>query len=195
MNITIGWLVRTEKDGQHRYWKVGAAKPDKAAAIAAKTAEADTAYPATRLTTFVTAKYAPTEGVAIEVILESRPVTLGGNTLKIETWGSAYEAVVGELTFDTILTEDGASHVEGCYRFSGGNWLVFYFTNQHISGPAIHTPIIRPNAVFSSGIGGVNGYFPPGWLLNKKTVGEILADAVGVDGWVEVVGPDSLLLK
>jgi hypothetical protein len=195
MKITTGWLVRTETDGQHRYWKVGAVDAAKAAAMAAKTAEADTAYPATRLGTFDTARYAPTEGVAIEVVWETRPVPFAVKASEPETRVGANESVVGELTFDTIVPEDGLSHVEGCYRLNGGNWLVFYLTNDHRSGPTIHAPIIHEKAVFSSGISGISGFFPPGWLLNKRTVGEILAEAVGVDGWIEVFGPDSLLLK
>jgi hypothetical protein len=55
--------------------------------------------------------------------------------------------------------------------------------------------MINNKAVFSSGIAGVMGFFPANWLLNKKTIGKILVDAVGVDGWVEVTGPDSLILK
>ncbi len=49
--------------------------------------------------------------------------------------------------------------------------------------------------MFSSGIAGVSGVVPSNWILNKKTVKAILAEAVAVDGWIEVTGPDSLILK
>ena len=103
--------------------------------------------------------------------------------------------VLGEITFDIIVPEGGVTHVEGCYRLNGGNWLVYYLTNYQRDDSSIDTPIIDRKAVFSSGIAGVSGFFPADWLLNKKKIGEILAQAVGVDGWVEVTGPDSLLLK
>ena len=172
MKIALGWLVRTETDGRHRYWKVGAVEAAKAAAIAVRTAEADTAHPVTMLRAFDTAKYAPTEGAAIEVIWESRPVTPGVNALELETRVDAYELVMGELTFDTVVSADGLSHVEGCYRLNRGNWLVYYLTN-YSRYLALYAPVIDCKAVFSSGIGGVSGFFPPGWLLNKKTIGEI----------------------
>ena len=108
MKTTIGWLVRTETEGRHRYWKVGAVEADKAAAIAAKTAEAEKARPVTRLGTFDTARYAPTEGAAIEVTWESTPVTLRVKASDFETRVDAYGAVVGELTFDMVVPEEGS---------------------------------------------------------------------------------------
>jgi hypothetical protein len=36
---------------------------------------------------------------------------------------------------------------------------------------------------------------PTNWILNKKTIKRLLAETAGVDGWIEVSGPDSLILK
>ena len=108
---------------------------------------------------------------------------------------SAGEKVLGEITFDIVAPEYGTTHVEGCYRLNGGNWLVYYLTNYQDDESPIDAPIIDRKAVFSSGLAGVSGFFPANWLLNKKTIRDVLAEAVGVDGWVEVTGQDSLGLK
>ncbi len=192
---TIGWLIRTETNGHHRYWKVGAVEAAQAAAIAAATANADMAQAVTRLLSHYSPRYTPTQDAAIEVTWGNSPVTLAVKASESEPRIGAGGKVLGEITFDIIVPEDGVTHVEGCYRLNSGNWLVYYLTNYHRHGSSIDTPIINRKAVFSSGIAGVSGFFPADWLLNKKTIGEILAEAVGVDGWVEVTGPDSLALK
>jgi hypothetical protein len=82
--------------------------------------------------------------------------------------------------------------IEGCYRIDGGNWQVYYIAKE---GWAKRAPHIRSYAVFSSGITGVNGVIPDNWILNKTTVMGMLAVALGVEEWTEVLGPDSLILK
>jgi len=102
---------------------------------------------------------------------------------------------LGEVTFDIVVPEEGVAHAEGCYRTNGGNWHVYYLTNCHSGTPQISEPTIRSNATFQSGLSGVSGIVPADWILNKKTIKKLLAEAIGVDGWIEVMGPDSLILK
>ena len=192
---TTGWIVRTEKNGRHRYWKVGAGEPAEATAMAATAAGSDSAHAVTRLGTFDTARYAPTQGVAIEFEWEVHPLPHEAKASDVKAHIGSCETILGELTFDIVVEEAGVTHVEGCYRLAGGNWQVYYLTNCDAGGLPLHVPFINNKAVFSSGLIGVTGYFPADWLLNKESIGRILADAVGVNGWVEVIGPDSLLLK
>jgi len=49
MTNTIGWIVRTETNGHHQYWKVGEVNPDRAAVMARHAASADMAKAITRI--------------------------------------------------------------------------------------------------------------------------------------------------
>ena len=193
--IIVGWFVRTETDGHHRYWSVGAAEAAKAEAIAAETANADVARAVDSISASHSSRLVLSQDAAIEVTWESRPVTPTVKASESEPQVVAGAMVLGEITFDIIVPEEGTTHVEGCYRLNGGNWLVYYLTNTSTYRPSSGAFHINKEAVFSSGIAGVSGHLPADQLLNKRTIGEILAEAVGVDGWIEVTGPDSLTLK
>jgi hypothetical protein len=99
----------------------------------------------------------------------------------------------GEITFDIFIDEDTPHDVfEGCYRVPPNDWKVFYFTKwwQDDSGPEI-----IKDAVFSSGVLGINVKYAKDQILNKLAVKRVLSEALGVQNWVEVKGPDSLRLK
>ena len=97
----------------------------------------------------------------------------------------------GEISFDIVIPEDAdIDDLEGCYRLDGGHWTVFYFTRRWDGQPGI-----VKNAIFNSGVRGVNANYPKDKILNKILVKEILSGALGVGEWREVIGPDSLTLK
>ena len=56
-------------------------------------------------------------------------------------------------------------------------------------------PKINVNAVFSSGIRGVDAVFPVTTVLNKASIIQFLSDILGNVTLVETRGPDSLTLK
>ena len=192
---TIGWLVRTETAGRHRYWKVGVAHAAQAAEIARDAAGADTAKAVTGFPPDVSPAFGLSPGVVTEVVWESRPVTQTFAPSEFEDRVRANEKALGEITFDIVVPEEGVGFVEGCYRTNDGNWQVYYLTNQSDEASSISAPIIKSQAIFQSGIRGVSGVVPAGWILNKEAIKKILAEAVGGDGWIEVYGPDSLMLK
>jgi hypothetical protein len=198
---TVGWIVRTETAGRHRYWKVGVVDADRAAVIAHQAAGADTAKSVTSIPSHLASAFGMGPGVVTEVVWECRPVPHASEPSEAENHVGAQERMLGEITFDTVVPEEGFANVEGCYRVNGGNWYVYYLTNWRHAALWRHAtlrtglPMIERNAIFQSGISGVSGAVPESWILNKKTIKEILAEAVGVDGWIEVCGPDSLLLK
>jgi hypothetical protein len=189
----VGWIVRTEAAGCHRYWQVGVVDADQAAATARDTAGADTAKAVTRIPSHAVSAFEFGPGIVTEVVWESRLVTHTSEPSEFEDQVGAGKKVLGEITFDIVVPEEGVANVEGCYRITGGNWQVYYLTNWR--APWTGAPIIRSNAIFQSGIAGVDGVVPGSWILNKKTIKKLLAEAVGVDGWIEVTGPDSLILK
>jgi hypothetical protein len=95
-----------------------------------------------------------------------------------------------EITFDLVMEED-MSFVEGCYKLDGGPWQVFIFAS-----PGRRDIVeVRTNLTWSSGVTGLNAFVPKDVKLNKSTVLEVLSDALGVTEWVEVRGPDSIVLR
>jgi hypothetical protein len=96
-----------------------------------------------------------------------------------------------KISFDCLYGEADGDNFEGCYRLPGGEWQVFYVTRWWQHGE----PEIRKNATWPSGITGVNVNHPKDAPLNMSIIKQVLADALGVTEWQEVIGPDSLQLK
>jgi hypothetical protein len=190
--VIIGWIVRTETSGRHRYWKVGEADPDRAAQIACDAVNAEVARAVTGLPALVVVpKFQIAPGIFTEIVWETKHVA-GPFRLPVLEGQTDGSGAKGEVTFDIVVPEDGVTFVEGCYRINGGNWEVYFFRKENRWSGA---PRIRRNAVFSSGITGLDGVVPDNWVLNKRTVMGMLAVALGVEEWTEVVGLDSLILK
>ena len=101
----------------------------------------------------------------------------------------------GYISFDTVVKESGEDHVEGCLRLHGEDWKVFYFTHRHEGKWWSGDPIVKADAVFQSGIRGVNAIYSRAFLLNKSTIKESLSHILRVPIWYEVQGPDSINLK
>ena len=107
----------------------------------------------------------------------------------------------GQITFDTVMNESDCRYAEGCYRLDPSDpWKVFFFTNSHrddnFQKIDIEVPEIIVDAVWASGITGVNARLPSRIPVNKDTVKNIIGSALKIDvEWEEVRGPDSLSLK
>jgi hypothetical protein len=187
-----GWIVRTDKAGRYRYWKVGEIDPNLAARIARETAGAQTAKTLSRIAAPPLPQFKVAPGVATE--LWKRP----SNTRMSEQPNTAAEFdetavnTLGEITFDVVVREEGARIVEGCYRIDGEDWKVFLLAKE---SDAFGSPCIKSDAVFESGISGIYGVVAADLVLNKQAVLRILTELVGVDTWTEVKGPNSLVLR
>jgi hypothetical protein len=151
---------------------------------------ADVAKAVANLPTWELPKFQPAPGTISEIVWETKHVAGPFRLPVLESQADA--GAKGEITFDIVVPEDGVTFVEGCYRINGGNWQVFFFRKE---SPQSGAPRIRRNAVFSSGIRGVSGVITDYWVFNKKTVMGMLAVALGVEEWTELIGPDSLILK
>ena len=101
----------------------------------------------------------------------------------------------GEITFDLVVPLEGLDHIEGCYRLSHEDWKVFYFTHWTNGSLWSGDPVIRPDAMWQSGIRGVDAVYPASIRLNKESTMAFLSEILGGVDWTEVVGPDSLALK
>lgn len=101
----------------------------------------------------------------------------------------------GEISFDTVVEADDVNHLEGVFRLEGETWRVFYFTHRYEGADWTGDPIIIGDAVWRSGVRGVNAVLPVSQPLNKTTAKQIISAVLGGVNWTEGPGPDSLQLK
>jgi hypothetical protein len=93
-----------------------------------------------------------------------------------------------EISFDTGLSDD-ESIVEGSYRVPGHLWQVFIFRKEAV------TELSHRFEVWESGITGIHFEVPGEAVLNRDYMLRAFSTAFEADDWVEVRGPDSLLMK
>ena len=80
---------------------------------------------------------------------------------------------------------------EGCYRLPGGDWQVF--TAWKAEG--IEPTGVRLAVRWDSGVTGMNIVFANGEKINTSSLLQKMSDVLGVSGWREVRGPDSMQLR
>jgi hypothetical protein len=98
-----------------------------------------------------------------------------------------------EISFDTGLEADNRI-VEGSYRVPGRFWQVFLFQKERTPGESV--PELRHRfGAWQSGITGIEFDVPSEAVLDREYMLRAFASVFGTDDWVEVRGPDSLLLK
>jgi hypothetical protein len=98
-----------------------------------------------------------------------------------------------DITFDTVVADVGQPHIEGCYRLEGRDWQVFYFTSRWQGRNWKGAPEIIKNAVWRSGVTGIEVHCQDDEIINKAFVRRILSEVLGVAEWTERFdGPDSL---
>jgi hypothetical protein len=120
-----------------------------------------------------------------------RCATLGESRLQETGEFDPEEAHLGhrfEISFDTGLSED-ESIVEGSYRVPGKLWQIFLFRKESV--PELHHRF----AEWPSGITGVEFEVPREDVLDRDYMLRAFSTVFETDDWVEVRGPDSLLLK
>ncbi len=98
-----------------------------------------------------------------------------------------------EISFDTGLEGDN-SIVEGSYRVPGEFWQIFLFDKEGEYGVSV--PELRHHfGTWQSGITGISFDVPREDVVDKAYIIRAFASVFGTDEWVEVRGPDSLILK
>jgi len=88
------------------------------------------------------------------------------------------------------MSEDMPS-AEGCYRLEGGDWqVVIAFKTK-----GIHPVGVRNGLRWDSGVTGMNIVLWDDATINKSSLMRIMSEALGIDDWREVSGPDSMNLR
>jgi hypothetical protein len=95
-----------------------------------------------------------------------------------------------EISWDLIMSED-MPFVEGCYRLQGSDWQVVTAGRASDACPAG----VRDGIRWTSGVTGMTIGFSDGLKINARTVLELMSASLGVTKWVEVHGPDSMMLR
>ena len=98
-----------------------------------------------------------------------------------------------EISFDTGLETDN-DIVEGSFRVPGEFWQIFIFRKRNDRGEYV-AELRHESGSWASGITGIEFHAPNEAVINKGYVFRAFASVFGTDEWVEVRGPDSLLLK
>jgi hypothetical protein len=117
---------------------------------------------------------------------------------RLETTGEfdPEEAHLGrrfEISFDTGLEADNRI-VEGTYRLPGRFWQVFQFQKEREPGESV--PELRHHlGAWPTGITGIEFDVPREGVLDRSYMLRAFASVFGTDEWVEVRGPESLLMK
>lgn len=78
--------------------------------------------------------------------------------------------------------------IEGCYRLEGGPWQVVIAVRKE----EVLTVEIRNGLTWASGVTGMNIFLPETACLNATVLLELMSDVLE---WVEVRGPDSIVLR
>lgn len=105
---------------------------------------------------------------------------------------SAHFGTRPEFSFDIIMDDD-KEYVEGTYRLPGKFWEVMVLRKANV--PTLRHRPSEPPIEWESGITGTIFDVPRDERLNRQYVIQALAAAFGIGGWVEVSGPDSMILR
>ncbi len=120
---------------------------------------------------------------ACYTVLESMLEVTGGFDALENHLGSGFE-----ISYDVVMEPD-MTFVEGCYRLPGMFWQVFCFAKGSVAG------LGHSEQTWESGITGVTFDVPQIARLNREYVERAMCDRFGCTSWMEVRGPDSMVLR
>lgn len=99
-----------------------------------------------------------------------------------------------EVSFDIVMEED-MRDVEGTFRLPGEFWRVMVFRKWSVS-VLQWTQRIWPNTnPWRDSIDGLDFHVPESDTLDRAYVLRALSQALNVEEWTEVRGPDSIVLR
>jgi hypothetical protein len=85
--------------------------------------------------------------------------------------------------------DDDMSFVEGTYCLGAGDWQVCIFSKRAVEQPAWR------RCTWESGVSGIVVHVPCAFRLNMASVEGLLSQALNVEVWERVQGPDSMRLR
>lgn len=98
--------------------------------------------------------------------------------------------MIAEVTWDFLMEED-MGWIEGCYRLPDQPWQVVIAGNDD----EVSKVEVRNGLTWASGVTGMNIFFPKNVRLNATLLLKVMSDVLGVCNWVEVRGPDSIVIR
>ena len=99
-----------------------------------------------------------------------------------------------EISFDTVLEEDN-EWTEGSYRLPGEFWKVVIFQKDDVPEFRCQPSNWRRPTKWEGEITGVVIRSPRTATMGRADLLQAMSKAVGFSGWVEVRGPDSMMLR
>ena len=118
-------------------------------------------------------------------VLESHLRSTGEFSAEDDYLGTAFE-----FSHDLQPKEDGSfSFVEGTYRLPAKFWQVMVFSKWDVP------TLLHRMTTWDSGITGIVFYVPLDVRLDKAFVERAMSEAFAVEQWIEVRGPDSMILR
>lgn len=107
---------------------------------------------------------------------------------------SAHLGVRPEISFDTVLEEDNG-WVEGSYRLPREFWKVVIFQKDDVPEFRCQPTNWQRPTRWEREVRGVVIRFPRMARMGRADLLQALSKAVGFSEWVEVQGPDSMMLR
>jgi hypothetical protein len=99
-----------------------------------------------------------------------------------------------EVSFDTVLGEDNA-WAEGSYRLPGEPWKVVIFRKDDVPEVRCEASRWRRPTRWEREAAGVVISFPRTARMGRDDLLGVMSKAFGCTGWVQVSGPDSIVLR
>lgn len=99
-----------------------------------------------------------------------------------------------EICFDTVLGEDNVV-VEGCYRLPGEFWKVVIFQKDDVSDLEVQPCTGQRATRWEDETTGVVLRFPRTAKLGRDEFLHAMSEVYGSSDWMQVDGPDSMMLR
>jgi hypothetical protein len=99
-----------------------------------------------------------------------------------------------EISFDTVLEEENA-YVEGSYRLPGKFWQVVVFRKGNVPDVQHEPSRWEKPTAWEQEITGIVITVPQEAKVDRDYLLRVISQATGHGGWVEVRGPDSMILR
>lgn len=107
---------------------------------------------------------------------------------------SAHLGQRAEISFDLLL-EDDHNFMEGSYRLPGEFWKVFIFNKDEVPALRFRPERWERGSEWERDIDGIVIRFPRSSRMGREALLHAMSRAFGVTDWVQVQGPDSMMLR
>ncbi len=107
---------------------------------------------------------------------------------------SAYRGQRPEISFDLVLEEDN-DWMEGSYRLPGEFWKVVIFQKDDVPELQFQPGHWKRSTQWERDITGIVIRFPRKAKMSREDLLHAMSKVFGYNDWVQVEGPDSMMLR